>query len=374
MNHLRPLLVPQRNLRRDLLVLINPRHDLPRAVDNFLFGKLKHLELTVVLLIGSGDHPCRQIVFARRCERQHLDELGVRLAGNPHDRVVGQHLLRITLGVDGGDLPLIFFVVEHDRIRHVVGRVHGGLQAENGFWISEVPPQVGRHRIDGFQQARINLRQRQCQRVAWIGEVVIGRAVVRVDDHLYGIADVVQAVGRGRRVGIVVAHRIGIANPEQAAVRDDHVRVFVVSQKRCDRRQPVGDVAMVENPALGGNVVAEENLQRLKPDAEQDLSSEAADHDAVFARIGGLDVLIALGIVKFLRLGVDEHIVVRQLAEVDARLGDLNFRDRRLRRNILHEQHRQAFLRDFVDRAERQSVAVREREMFVDPVTVRKTF
>ena len=76
---------------------------------------------------------------------------------------------------------------------------------------------------------------------------------------------------------------------------------------------------------------------------------------------------------KFLRVGIHEHVVVRQLAEVDARLLDVDVAGhRRLRRNVLHEQNRQPFLRHLVHRSQRDAVAVREGEVLVDPRAVRQ--
>ena len=134
---------------------------------------------------------------------------------------------------------------------------------------------------------------------------------------------------------------------------------------------------MVQHPAVGGDVVAEQNLQRLEAEAEEQPAGEPADAHAVGAAVDGLDVLFAFGlrVVKLLRVGVHEHVVVRQLAEVDARLLDVDVaRHRRLRRDVLHEQNRQPLLRHFVHRPERDAVAVREGEVLVDPGAVRQAF
>ena len=79
-----------------------------------------------------------------------------------------------------------------------------------------------------------------------------------------------------------------------------------------------------------------------------------------------VDVVFALWIVELLRARPNDHVIVHQLTEIDARLGDLQI-DGRDRRQIADEQDRQSFTRHLVDRAERQAVAVREDEPFVDP-------
>ena len=159
LNHLRALLVPQRNLRRDHLVLVDARDDLARAVDDRLPRKLEHLELPVSLRIGARRHPRGQVVLPRGSERQHLNELGVRLPGQPHDRVVRLHQLRVAVDVDRRNLPLIFLVVEDHRVRHVIGREHRRLNREDRLRIAEMLPQVGAHRVERLQQARIRARR-----------------------------------------------------------------------------------------------------------------------------------------------------------------------------------------------------------------------
>ena len=89
----RSLLVPQRDLRRDHLVLVDARHDLPRPEDDLLLRELEHEQLAVVLAVAARHHPGREVVLPARRERQHLDELGLRLARQLHDRVVRLHRL-----------------------------------------------------------------------------------------------------------------------------------------------------------------------------------------------------------------------------------------------------------------------------------------
>ena len=88
--------------------------------------------------------------------------------------------------------------------------------------------------------------------------------------------------------------------------------------------------------------------------------------DAAVPGIGGEDVVFAARVVELLGLGLHEHVVVRELAEVDRRL-----RHRQIpggdRRQVADEQHRQALARDLVDRAEREAVAVGEGQVLVDP-------
>ena len=131
----------------------------------------------------------------------------------------------------------------------------------------------------------------------------------------------------GAEYGISRRGRVRVANPEQPAVVGHHeIRVVVVAQERRDRGHAIRDVAVIQHAAVGGDVVAEQNLQRLEADAEEQPPGEAADAHAVGAAVDRLDVLFPFGlrVVKLLCVRVHEHVVVRQLAEVDARLLDVD--------------------------------------------------
>ena len=97
----------------------------------------------------------------------------------------------------------------------------------------------------------------------------------------------------------------------------------------------------------------------------------ARQRHAASPLVVGEHVVVAARVVELLGLRLDEHVIVRQLAEVDGRLRHLEVRRRR-ERQVLDEQDRQALFRDFVDRAERQPVAVGEGEVLVDPRPARK--
>ena len=104
------------------------RDHLPRTVDRLLLGELEHAQAAVVLAIAAGHEPRGQVLAPGRREREHLDELGVALARQPHDRVVRlHHTAALGAFLEGGNLPLVLAVVEHARLRHVIGGVHRGL-------------------------------------------------------------------------------------------------------------------------------------------------------------------------------------------------------------------------------------------------------
>ena len=121
----------------------------------------------------------------------------------------------------------------------------------------------------------------------------------------------------------------------------------------------------------GADVVAQDDLIRAEPEREQQLSPERSERDAAGSVVLGEDVVVAARVVELARARPDDHVVVGQLAEIDARLVDLQV-DRGLRRQIADEQDRQSFAGHLVDRAERQAVAVREGQPLVDPRSIRQ--
>jgi hypothetical protein len=61
-----------------------------------------------------------------------------------------------------------------------------------------------------------------------------------------------------------------------------------------------------------------------KRNREQQLVLQRADRHAAGAVVVGVDVVFALRIVKLLRARADDDVVVGELAEIDARLGDVD--------------------------------------------------
>jgi hypothetical protein len=71
-----------------------------------------------------------------------------------------------------------------------------------------------------------------------------------------------------------------------------------------------------------------------------------------------------LRIVELLHPGVDDHVIVRELSVVDARLVDLRLA---LRRDVLDHELRLALRRHAADRGDDGTEAVRELQMAVHP-------
>jgi hypothetical protein len=128
-----------------------------------------------------------------------------------------------------------------------------------------------------------------------------------------------------------------------------------------------------QHAALGRDVVGEQRLERPEADAEQRLAPERSHGDAAGAVVDRVDVVFAARIVELLGGRVDEHVLLGEVAEVDARLVDREI-DRRLGRQVLDEEDGQPLGRDLVDRAQRDAVAVREGEVLVDQVRLGRLF
>jgi hypothetical protein len=164
----------------------------------------------------------------------------------------------------------------------------------------------------------------------------------------------------------VVGRRVRVEHPEEPAVGDDQIRVPVEGKERRDRRHALHDVAVEDDAALGRQVLAQQELERLEAAREEQLAGQSAHRHSASPGIALEDIVVAAREVELAGVGADKHMVVRELAEVDGRLRHLEI-DRGLRRQVLDEEDRQALLRHLVHRAERQAVAVGEGEVFVDP-------
>ena len=88
-------------------------------------------------------------------------------------------------------------------------------------------------------------------RIRRIGDIERGGAVVGVDHDLHGVADVVDAAAGGRRVRIAVARRVGVVDPEQAAVGEHQIRIAIEGEERRDLGDALADVAVEDDAALG---------------------------------------------------------------------------------------------------------------------------
>ena len=127
---------------------------------------------------------------------------------------------------------------------------------------------------------------------------------------------------------------------------------------------------MEEKPAVRGNLVGHEEVRKItEPQREQEAIPQATDPDAARAAELGGDVALGSRVVEFGLVRIDDGVVASKLAEVDARLVDLGFADRR---DVTDQEERLSRAVHAADRRCNRSEAVREDEVAVEPALCRK--
>ncbi len=220
------------------------------------------------------------------------------------------------------------------------------------------PPDSGRARgaTRASRPAAEQRPERSARRWPRSGSVGIrqvggGRAVVRVDDELDRVADVVEAArpASNRDSGRWSCRR----RRSSTAVRPpppgtDPGRTTGTAPAVCTRSRMLRLNRIRLSPR---DVIAQHQLIRAEAQRKEQLPPEASPiGDAARPVVLGEDVVLALRVVELLRRGPDDDVVVRQLAEVEARLLDRRAPAMRHRRQVPHEEHRQSFLGDLVHR------------------------
>ena len=103
-----------------------------------------------------------------------------------------------------------------------------------------------------------------------------------------------------------------------------------------------------------------------KYQAKRVLRAVPTDRDPVHAVVGRVDIVLSLGIVELRGASLDDHVGIRPLPEINARLVDGRAAGRD-RRDVLQVEDRQPFGGLPGDRGHDHSVAVSEEHMEVDP-------
>ena len=161
---------------------------------------------------------------------------------------------------------------------------------------------------------------------------------------------------------------VGIDDPcESALFIHHHVGITIKTEEGRYCLDPLVDVSVVDDAALAGDIRGKQDFFRFESGGKQRLFQEGIDRHPTFAGIGRIDIAGGGRIAEFRDLGLDNHIVVGELTEIDFGPGYLDV-GQADRRNILDEKLRQALLADPADRAEGDAVAVGEDQPLVDPV------
>src|SRR4029079_27705 len=110
--HPRAHLIPQRDLLGDLCALIDACFYLEWSIDELLLGKLVDDQLAVVGCVTTRSEPRDHIVAVARHHGEHEEELGLRLAGQPHDDVIRCHRCNAAAAWLARELPEILAIIE----------------------------------------------------------------------------------------------------------------------------------------------------------------------------------------------------------------------------------------------------------------------
>ena len=325
----------------------NRLHEL-RAVHGLTRRCLVERQLPVVAHVCGREHHRREVLPARLRGLGHkgLDDqellLGlprqsghligrVELPGAEGDRPVGildAHLIarpgtaaaRIL-----ADVPGVGLGEESGGLGQVVAPVHVGLDLEKVLGVAEV----------GGDAGDLLVRERAAREQ--VGErllVDVDDGVLRSDDeevHLPGVGvdhdldrvgDVVELARQARRgrhpgrrgilgVRVVGGRRIGVHDPPQLIVEHHAVGVGIVLEEGRRLLDPLGDVAVVDDARLRGDLARQEDVGVAEAQGERRPAEEVAGRDASLARVVGRDLLVVAAlVVELLLLGVGDHEAV----------------------------------------------------------------
>ena len=121
-----------------------------------------------------------------------------------------------------------------------------------------------RHRVDRLEHRREGGLVGLDQRVLRVDHVKGRYSLVRVDDDLDGVADVVYGVaaeGLLLRVGVARGGRVGVHDPVEATVDDDKVRIAIERQEGCNLPGAVEDVAAVQHRGMAGHLAGHKQVE-----------------------------------------------------------------------------------------------------------------
>ena len=351
--HAGALLVPERQIAGDLLLLVDLRFDLVRPVDKLLLGKLIEDQFPEPVPVAAGRHPAVEIVLVARRERQHQQEFRVGLARQRRHDVGRFHALG-GAGVAGeapAHVPNVLPVVEHGRVTHVERPVELGLDVEDQLRIASMLAGRGWHRLHRLEQVREHPGVGLDNRIGRVEHIDRGGPVIGIHGCLDGVADVVDLGAEAAhpdRLRIRVGVRSGVAvqYPHQAAVVGNRqVRVGIPFDEIGEMLEALADIAINHHAARRIRQPGEEDVVVALQDRGQKAGGDGVDRNPAGALIVGHHVLVFLGVIELFLFRADEHRVVGQLAVVDFRTRDRDVLDLDLGGRILDQQHRQAVRR-----------------------------
>src|SRR5215210_3846852 len=120
--------------------------------------------------------------------------------------------------------------------------------------------------------------------------------MIGINNDLDGVANVIEPpvciISEGVRE--VVARRVRILHPKQAPIADNKVGIAVKAEERSNRCHALLDGPTEHDPALGGDVAADQNVGISEIPREERSSSRTAHWDPTDAAVWRINVVFAL--------------------------------------------------------------------------------
>ena len=277
--------------------------------------------------------------------------------------------------------------VEGLWVRHVIARVHARRDIESLLANTEVCPQIGRHLIKWLEEAWEDAAPGANDRIARVCNVELRLACVEVEGRLHAVTDVVdwsvETGARERRIERLrvresPAQGVSVHHVAESAVFTDHkVWVAVPAHKWRERADPLANRAPPEQLALGGDLVADQEVEISEACREEESVGKGAERDAVLTAPAcggvtgdhaiGIDLAFTDWVVKLWSLCPNNDPVVIKFTEVNARFADHRCTICRDGRDVTDDQTWEAARADFGNRDHGHTDTVCEGDPAIHP-------
>src|SRR5262245_33100982 len=99
-------------------------------------------------------------------------------------------------------------------------------------------------------------------------------------------------------IGKAIRGCITVDDPKKPTALSDHrIGVAIKREKGRDLLYPIVDLPMEQNAAIGGQVLGQKNSQRGLVGGKNQFVPQRADRNAAASLIGGVNILIAGGVI-----------------------------------------------------------------------------
>ena len=347
----------------DNRVLVNARLDLFGAIEERILAKFIDQLAAIISRIILSRQPGDHIFAVGWCEGQDLDKVQLLAFRQLHQHIVGLHVLCLAVKDLPWPRPHIFFVIKLNRIGHVIGPEDLGLHREEIIRVANMTQQIRRHCTHRLKEIRKDARVGADNRLLLIDDIEGHGTIIGIGHHFDSIANIIEAA-RYLAIGKAIADDVRILEPiELAIVTDDDIGISVIVEERGHQIGPLHNVAAPEQLTIRVNVTIEQDVEISKIQRKE----QAGPHTHVDAGIGretGGLIAITTGEIKFSFIRAGNDIFAGLFAEVDLRLGDINYPSRW---QIFDQKLGQAILRHLGYRRCRHTIAMGIDQLAVYP-------